>query len=93
MVGEGDGVCLADDDGVEFGMVVEVRLRVLRVGVEGDRPAHGICQGSGAVGVADHDDGGRGLPCPLRVAALNSDRRPGLSCSSWSVGRCCADGT
>ena len=42
MVGEGNSVCLADDDGVEFGMVVEVRLCVLRAGVEGDRSAHAI---------------------------------------------------
>jgi hypothetical protein len=47
-VGQGDRVGLADDVAVQFGMVVEVRMRVLLVSVEGDRSAEGIGQGSGA---------------------------------------------
>lgn len=75
-VGEFDCVELADNEALQFGIVVEVRLRVLRVGVEADRPAHGIRQGSAAIGVADDNDRGGGLPRPLVAVALNADGCP-----------------
>jgi len=77
-VGQGDRVGLADDVAVQFGMLVEVRMRVLLVSVEGDRSAEGIGQGSGAVGLCDDDDGGGGLPCPFVAVAVDADRCPGV---------------
>src|SRR5271170_6362977 len=75
-VGQGDRVGLADDVAVQFGIVVEVHMRLLLVSVERDRSAEGIGQGSGAVGLCDDDDGGGGLPCPFVAVAVDADRRP-----------------
>src|ERR1700726_747205 len=75
-VGQGDRIGLADDVALQFGMVVEVRMRVLLVSVEGDRSAEGIGQGSGALGLCDNDDGGGGLPCPFVAVAVDADRCP-----------------
>ena len=77
-VGQRDRVGLADDVAVQFGMLVEVRIRVLLVNVEGDRSSEGIGEGSGAIGLCDDNDSGGGLPCPFVTVAVDADRCPGV---------------
>lgn len=64
-VGQGDCVGLPDDVAMQPGVVVEAGLRVVMVSMKVDRAADGIGQGSAAVGVCDHDDGGGGTPGPF----------------------------
>ncbi len=69
--GDGDRGGLAEDDTTKFGMAVEMCLRVLRGGVEGNRLACSLGQSSAAIGSADHYDGGGRLPYPVATVASN----------------------